>query len=145
MSSNPSRPVPRANTGSALKNWLSDTSLKLLNVQHRIDPFIRPAFDATLRDPLARLVTALINAQRRDEGFALAEERPIVDEDAHLQSIITSFRAQMQLLWQPGKVERGGNTKTQGIVRAELIVHDGLPRELRHGIFAEPRSFRAWV
>lgn len=145
MSSNPSRPVPRANTGSALKNWLSDTSQKLLNVQHRIDPFIRPAFDATLRDPMARLVTALINAQRRDEGYALAEERPIPDEDAHLQSIITSFREQMQLLWQPGKVERGGNTKTHGIVRAELIVHDGLPRELRHGIFAEPRSFRAWV
>ena len=27
----------------------------------------------------------------------------------------------------------------------EFIVHDGLPPQLRHGIFAEPRTYRAWV
>ena len=37
------------------------------------------------------------------------------------------------------------NTKTQGIVRAEFIVHDGLPPALRHGIYAQPRSYPAWV
>ena len=51
----------------------------------------------------------------------------------------------MRGLWKPGGFERGGNTKTQGIVRAEFIVHDGLPAELRHGIFAEPKTYRAWV
>ena len=49
------------------------------------------------------------------------------------------------MLWKPGAFERGGNTKTHGIVRGEFIVHDNLPAELRHGIYAQPRTYRAWV
>ena len=145
MNSNTSRPVPPANTGSALLDFISDTSLKLIQLERRIDPFFRPLFDATLRDPIARGVTALINWQRPRENLALAEERLLPDEEACVDSIIESFRAQMRLLWKPGGFERGGNTKTQGVVRAELIVHDGLPETLRRGIFATPRSYRAWV
>ena len=51
----------------------------------------------------------------------------------------------MRGLWKPGGFERGGNTKTHGIVRAEFIVHDGLPPQFRHGIFAQPKTYRAWV
>ena len=51
----------------------------------------------------------------------------------------------MHLLWKPGAFERGGNTKTHGIVRGEFIVHEGLPGTFRHGIFAEPKTYRAWV
>jgi hypothetical protein len=145
MDSNTSRPVPPADTGSAVLNWISDALLKAVQLERRIDPFIRPAFDAVLRDPIARLVTYLINLQRPNEGLTLAEERPLPDEEAHLQSIIDTFTQQMSRLWRPGGFERGGNTKTHGIVRAELIVHEGLPAQLRHGIFAEPRSYRAWV
>ena len=145
MNSNTSRPVPPANTGSALLNFISDASLKLIQLERRIDPLFRPLFDATLRDPLARGVTALINRQRPRENLALAEERLLPDEDACVDSIIESFRAQMRLLWKPGGFERGGNTKTHGIVRAELIVHEGLPEAMRRGIFAAPRSYRAGV
>jgi hypothetical protein len=145
LSSNTSRPAPRANTGSVLLNWLADFSTFLVHVERRFDPFVRPAFDAILRDPLAKLTTALINSKRRNEGFALAEERPIPDEEAWLDSIIRSFESQMRLLWKPGGFERGGNTKTHGIVRGTFVVHDGLPAELRHGIYAEPRTYRAWV
>lgn len=145
MDSNTSRPVPPADTGLALLNWISDTSLTLLQLERRIDPFIRPAFDALVRDPVARLVTALINLQRTNERLKVAEERPLPDEEAYLESIISTFQQQLRKLWKPGGFERGGNTKTHGIVRAEFIVHDGLPAELRHGIFAQPRSYRAWV
>jgi len=145
MDSNTSRPVPPADTGSALLNWISDTSLFLLQMERRIDPWIRPAFDAILRDPLARLTTFLINLKRRDEGLAIAEERPRPDEEAWLDSIVETFKQQMSGLWKPGGFERGGNTKTHGIVRAELIVHEDLPANLRHGIFATNRSYPAWV
>ncbi len=145
MNSNTSRPVPAANTGSTLLNWLSDTSTALIHLERRIDPFVRPAFDAILRDPIARLTTALINAQRPNEGLKIAEEKPLPDEEALVDSIITSFTAQMRGLWKPGGFERGGNTKTHGIVRAEFIVHEGLPAEFRHGIYTEPRTYRAWV
>ena len=145
MNSNTSRPVPPADTGSAFLNWLADTSLALLHFERRFDPFLRPAFDAVLRDPIARLTTALINRRRPNQGLKIAEERPLPDEEEFVDSIISSFRQQMHKLWKPGGFERGGNTKTQGIVRAEFIVHEGLPAELRHGIYAQPRSFPAWV
>jgi hypothetical protein len=143
--SNTSRPVPPSNAGSALLNWISDTSLRLLQLERRIDPWIRPAFDAVLRDPIARLTTALINWRRQNEGLKIAEERVQPDEEASLQSIIDTFQQQMRGLWKPGGFERGGNTKTHGIVRAEFIVHDGLRPEFRHGIFAQPKTYRAWV
>ena len=124
---------------------MSDTAIALTHLERRIDPFVRPAFDALFQNVLARLTTALINRQRPNEGLKIAEERPIPDEERHLDSIIASFRTQMGLLWKPGGYERGGNTKTHGICQGELVVHDGLPAALRHGIFAQPRSYRAWV
>src|SRR5262249_12969446 len=64
MDSNTSRPMPPPNTGSVLLNLISNLSLKFLHLERRFDPWLRPAFDATLRDPMARLVTALINRGR---------------------------------------------------------------------------------
>jgi hypothetical protein len=145
MNSNVSRPVPPANTGSALLNWIADASLSFVHFERRFDPFFRPAFDAVLRDPIARLTTALINMGRPNEHLKIAEEKPIPDEEVYLESIIASFQTQMRNLWKPGGFERGGNTKTHGIVRGEFIVHDGLPANLRHGIYAQPQTYRAWV
>lgn len=145
MDSNTARPVPPAATGSWIRNLISDTSMKLLQLERRFDPLIRPAFDAFLRDRLARLTTALINRQRQDEGLKIAEERLLPGEEEFVDSIIATFRQQMSQLWRPKGFERGGNTKTHGIVRAEFTVHDGLPAQFRHGVFAEPRTFRAWV
>ena len=51
----------------------------------------------------------------------------------------------MRRLWAPGYFERGGNTKTHGVVRAEFTVRDDLPENMRRGVFAEPRTYRAWV
>jgi hypothetical protein len=145
MNSNVSRPVPPANTGSTVLNWIADTSVRLLQLERRIEPWFRPAFDAVLRGPIERVTTALINRSRPNQGLKLAEERLIPDEERYVDSIISTFEQQMRGLWKPGGFERGGNTKTHGIVRAEFIVHDGLPAQLRHGIFAQPRTYRAWV
>ena len=142
---NPDRPIPKANTGSALLNFLCNTSTKMVQFERRFDPWIRPAFDATFRDPMARLVTALINSRRSNDGLGIAEERIEPDEEAFLDSIVSSFQSQMRGLWKPGKFERGGNTKTHGIVRGEFIIHDKLPENFRRGIYATPRSYPAWV
>jgi hypothetical protein len=124
---------------------VSDTAIALTHLERRIDPFFRPAFDALFQDLLARITTALINRRRPNLGLKIAEERPSPDEEVYLESIIASFTTQMRLLWKPGGFERGGNTKTHGIVRGEFVVHDGLPAALRHGIFARPHTYRAWV
>ncbi|WP_221885623.1 hypothetical protein [Variovorax sp. MHTC-1] len=145
MNSNVSRPAPRANTGSLLKNFVSDSGMALLRLERRFDPFVRPAFDAVLRDPLARLTTALINSRRPDEGLAIAEEKLMADEESFTDSIVRSFTRQMGDLWKPGGFERGGNTKTQGIVRGEFTVHQDIPEHMKRGIYARPQTFRAWV
>jgi hypothetical protein len=145
IQSNPDRPLPKANTGSAVRNWLSDASTSLVHLERRVDPFFRPAFDAILRDPLTSLATTLINSRRTNERLKIAEEKPLQGEEEFVDSIIKSFTDQMTLLWKPGRFEGGGNTKTHGIVRAEFIVHDNLPSELRRGIYAEPCSYPAWV
>jgi hypothetical protein len=142
---NPNRPVPKANTGSAVLNWLSDASTSLVHLERRFDPLFRPVFDAFLRDPLTSLATAWINRSHPNEGLRIAEEKPLPEEEACVNSIIESFEKQMKLLWKPGGFERGGNTKTHGVVRGEFVVHDNLPAELCHGIYAQPCTYRTWV
>jgi hypothetical protein len=137
--------LPPPDTGSAVLNGIARVFLFAIHAERRIDPFFRPAFDAVLRDPLSRLTTTLINLRRRDDGLGLAEERIQPDEEASLDTIIEEFTAQMNRLWRPGYFERGGNTKTHGIVRAEFVVRDDLPEHMRRGIFAEPKTYRAWV
>src|SRR6476646_7283922 len=145
LNSNVSRPIPRANTGSALLNFISNTLTALLQFERRFDHWLRPPFDATLRDPVARFVICLINRKRPNDHLKIAEEKLLPGEEEFLNSIISSFETQMRLLWKPGGFERGGNTETQGIVRGEFIVHDNLPAQFRHGIYAEPHTYRAWV
>ena len=132
--------MPRANTGSALLNLVSDALTSLLQFERRFDHWLRPPFDAVLRDPIARLVTSLINRKRPNEGLRIAEEKLLPNEEAFLDSIISTFEKQMRLLWKPGGFERGGNTKTHGIVRGEFIVHDNLPERMRHGLFAPSKA-----
>jgi len=124
---------------------LHDALVALSHVERRLEPFFREAVDAVTREPIAAVLQFLINIQRRDEGLALAEERPIPDEEAHLQAIIDRMHDQMAGRFKPGGFERGGNTKTHGIVRGEVTVLDGLPENLRRGVFAQPRTFKAWV
>lgn len=117
----------------------------LLKIERRFDPFFRPYFDAILQEPLARLTQFLINLRRKNQGLELVEEKQLPDEDAFLKSIIADMGAYLHAHYTPGKFERAGNTKTHGVVRGEFIVRDDLPAELRQGVFAEPRTFRAWV
>ena len=116
----------------------------LLHAERRIDPFIRPGLDL-FQQPGTWLVQAIKNARRKDDGLALGEERVEADEAALLDSIIARMQAHMLQDWAPEDMERGGNTKTHALVRGELHVHEGLAADLRHGLFARPGVYRAWV
>jgi hypothetical protein len=77
--------------------------------------------DATLRDPVARVVTTLMNEKRKDDGLKIAEEKLLPNEEEYLNSVIESFNTQMRGLWKPGGFERGGNTKTPGQCCADSV------------------------
>src|SRR5260370_134875 len=137
--------LPPADTGVWLLNWIANASTFLVHLERRFDPFFRRAFDSLFRQFLTNVTTALINMRRKNEGFKLAEERLQPDEEAHLEDIIATMGNQMRRLWQAGDFQRGGNTKTHGIVRGEVTIREDLPEHMRRGIFAQPRTYRAWV
>lgn len=141
-------PVPPAPTLGVWQPFLRALHRALvagLHIERRLEPFFRPAFNRAFREPLARFIQYLINRRRPDQGLALAEERVALDEEDNLNSIVASFGGYIRRTYRPGTAERGGNTKTHGIVRAEVTIRDDLPEHMRHGIFKEPRTFPAYV
>jgi hypothetical protein len=124
---------------------LNDTIVAALGLERRVDPYFRPAFDRAFREPLASVVQALINARRPDQYLDLAQECPLPDEEQLTTEIIAAMAAFMKATYRPGQYQRAGNTKTHGVVRGELEVLEDLPTELRHGIFARPDGYCAWV
>jgi hypothetical protein len=116
-----------------------------LRFERRFEPWFRPAFNRALRPSLASALQFLINLRRPDEGLGLAEEQVLPGEEEFLADIIKTMAAQMRNHFPPGAYQRGGNTKTHGLVRGTVTIRDDIPAHLRHGIFATPRSFPAWV
>src|SRR3954471_23735588 len=102
-----------------LLHWIIEL---LLHFERRLEqPFLRPAFNYVLREPLARLLTAMINLQRSRENVGRAEETLQPREDEDVQTMIDEMRRHLLRDFPQGGFERAGNTKTHGLVRGELI------------------------
>lgn len=119
--------------------------VKTMNIERRLEPFFRPALNRLTREPGARFIQYLINRNRPDDGLGLAEEKIFPWEQQALDDVIDLMADQMRGHFKPGSYERGGNTKTHGIVRATVTVREDLPEHLRQGIFATQRSYPAYV
>jgi len=119
--------------------------VKLLEVERRLEPFFRPTLNYLLREPSADLIQYLINFRRPNDCLGLAEEKLFPYEEESLNEIISLMADQMRGHFQPGKYERGGNTKTHGLVRGTVTVRDDLPEHMRKGIFATQRSYPAYI
>jgi hypothetical protein len=128
-----------------LLKFIHDIFMELLHIERRLEPLFRRQWNWLFREPLARVIQYFINRQRRDEGLKLAEEKVDADEEESLNKIIDLMANQMRGHFKPGAYERGGNTKTHGIVRATVTIRDDLPEHCRKGIFAHPRSYPAYV
>jgi hypothetical protein len=123
----------------------SDLFLWLWRLERRIEFLYRPQFDRRLRPPLFSAAQALQNARRKDEHLGLAEEQILPGEQELTREIIDELTKFTRENWLPGGAQRFGNTKTFGVLRGEFTVLPGLPGRLRHGLFAEPRTYPAWV
>ncbi|SEM12163.1 hypothetical protein SAMN04489760_104168 [Syntrophus gentianae] len=128
-----------------LLKFLHDILLVMLHIERRLEPLFRPQWNRLFREPLAGIIQYLINRQRRDEGLQLAEETVDADEEESLDKIIDLMADQMRGHFEPGAYERGGNTKTHGLVRATVTIREDLPELCRRGIFTTPRTYPAYV
>jgi hypothetical protein len=124
---------------------LSDLVVWLWRLERRVEFLYRPQFDRWLRPPLFAAAQALQNARRPDQHLELAEERLLPGEEGFLQDVIDELTRFTRENWLPGSAQRFGNTKTLGVVNGQFIVLSDLPPNLRRGLFAEPRTYPAWV
>jgi len=119
--------------------------VKALEIERRLEPFFRPAWNHVFREPSAAFLQYLINLRRPNLGLGIAEEHIFDWEEQSLDDIIRLMADQMRGHFKPGHYERGGNTKTHGLVRATVTIRDDIPSHMRKGIFASPRTFPAYV
>lgn len=135
---------PRSAKTRILK-FIHDVLIELLHVERRLEPFFRRQLNWLLREPTARVIQFFLNLQRKNEGLGLAEEKVTADEKESLDRIIDLMADQMRGHFKPGGYERGGNTKTHGILRATVTIRDDLPEHCRKGIFADNHTYKAYV
>jgi len=124
---------------------VNDLLLRLVALEHRIDPLFRDEFDKLFQRPLTDLVQFFLRALHPNPETRLCEEIPISGEDEITQQITDQMERFTERQYQNSVAQRAGNTKTYGVVQAEFEVLDGLPDAYRKGVFAEPKVFPAWI
>ena len=125
---------------------INDVLVALINAERRVDPYVRPTFDRLFRRRLASAVQWLIVARRTHDSARLGEETLRPDEAEITAAIVEAMSAFTHRTYDHAlPAQRAGNTKTYGVVRADLEVSPDLPASLRHGLFAAPHRFPAWV
>ena len=75
----------------------------------------------------------------------LAEETIELDEAALIAEFVTFLQAVSLKRHPSGIIPRFNQGRAAGCVDAEFTVADGLPPELRVGLFAEPRTYQARI
>ena len=78
-------------------------------------------------------------------GLALGEEVVTPDERAVVADFIAFLKEASLARAGDGPVRRFNQTRATGCVRAEFVVPEGLPNELRVGLFATPGSFQGHI
>jgi hypothetical protein len=81
------------------ERWIERRARNVLHFMRRADPYYRPLFNRTLREPIAAVIQALINWRRPNDGLALAEERHMPGEKEALDSIIADMGAYMRAMY----------------------------------------------
>jgi hypothetical protein len=76
---------------------------------------------------------------------ALAEETVASDESTVAAEFVEFLKATSTKHYPTGTVPRFNQGRAAGCVDAEFVVRDGLPQDLRVGLFAQPRTYKARV
>lgn len=82
---------------------------------------------------------------RAEPELAIAEEHRPADEAATGRRLIELAERALAERHPEGTTRRFNQAHHAGCVEAELAVEPDLPDELRVGLFAEPRSYAAWI
>jgi hypothetical protein len=81
------------------------------------------------------------------QPLKIGKEYPGPNEVKVVNTILKMLKAQMLRMYPPGKEKqkRQVHAKMNGCVKAEFIVNNDLPGELKTGLFKEAKSYPAWI
>ena len=116
-----------------------------VNWLRRRNPIYRNTFDRAFQRPIQAAAQFAINARRPRVPLAIAEERLLPNEAQITKQIADQMSQFLYRTYPNGNAERAGNTKTYGVLRAELEVPGDLPDDLRIGVFQAPKTYQAYV
>jgi hypothetical protein len=91
--------------------------------------------------PAVRLLGDRLGHGLRGERF----EAPPPDEQLFIDSLIDSLKQSLRSRYTGAQTLRDAHPKMHGCVKARFIVEAELDADLRVGLFAEPRSYEAWL
>jgi Dyp-type peroxidase family len=106
--------------------------------------FVRLRGSAYLFMPSIPAVRLLAGGVCRPSAAAALERVPD-DEQLYIDRLIDTLRDKMRRDYAGKLTLRDAHPKMHGLVWATFRVEAALPAELRAGVFAEPRSYAAWV
>ena len=124
---------------------INDAILDLVTLEHRVDPYFRDSFNALFQRPLVDIVQFFLHLLHKNPETQLCQEIVEADETEIAAAITESMKRFTTREYQGRTAERAGNTKTYGVVRAEFRVLPDIPVALKKGVFAEPKSYPAWI
>ncbi len=129
----------------SLGQRLNDAILGLVTLEHRIDPYFRDTFNALFQRSLVNIVQFFLRLLHKNPETKLCQEIIEADEEKIAISITEQMKEFTQREYRGRVAERAGNTKTYGVVRAEFHVSPDIPASFKKGIFAEAKSYPAWI
>lgn len=89
------------------------------------------------------LLAACASVGKRDT-LPGVEHKP-ADEDQTVDSIEALFSKRLPEIHGDDPFLRDTHPKSNGCVRADFKVDDGIPERFRQGVFAQPRVYKAWL
>ncbi len=124
---------------------INDAILGLVTLEHRVDPYFRDTFNALFQRLLVNMVQFFLRLLHKNPEAKICQE-VIEPDEGEIAAAITEKMKEFTEREYKGRVaERAGNTKTYGVVRAEFQVLADVPEAFKKGMFAEPKSYPAWI
>lgn len=130
---------------SKLGPRLNDAVLGLVTLEHRFDPYFRDAFNSVFQRPIVEVAQLLLRILHRNPETRLCEEIMLPEETEITKAIKDAMSRYTEREYQGRIAERAGNTKTYGVVRAEFSVRDDIPAAYKRGVFAQAKTYPAWI
>jgi hypothetical protein len=75
----------------------------------------------------------------------IGQEYPSANEGKYTSEILNKLRESVEKDYAGSKMLRRFHAKSLGLVEAEFTVEGGLPGNLQVGLFAAPKTYKAWV